>query len=121
MAVLTSAAALVNIAGDVVLIGPAGMGTLGAAVATSVALSVVFVGYLVVAADCAGAVTRIPVVPLLPLGAGLALALSLPGAVGLAVTVVVVPVCARGIQRVTGVFDRGDVDLSETLAISRAV
>ena len=121
MAILTSAAAVVNIAGDVVLIGPVHMGVSGAAVATTAALVIVFVGYLVIAARCTEARVRVPILTLLPMAAGVLPALTLSGALGLVVAVAVVPSCALAVQWWSGIISGQDLELIGSLDMPQAL
>jgi O-antigen/teichoic acid export membrane protein len=79
LGLINGAAALVNVGADVVLIGPLHTGISGAAIATSLALAVLVVGYVKVGRECTGAVLRANPLCLAPCLAGIAPAVLLRG------------------------------------------
>jgi O-antigen/teichoic acid export membrane protein len=113
--VLNAIAAAVNVVLDIVLIGPAGMGISGAAVATTAALAVVLAGYFAVARDCVGARGRFPVEILLPLAVGVTAALLLRGAVGTAAGAAAALFSGLLVQLLARPFAHEDADLIESL------
>jgi O-antigen/teichoic acid export membrane protein len=113
--ILNVIAAAVNIVGDIVLVGPAGMGISGAAVATCVSLTIVALGYLAVANDCVGKPMRFDPAPLLPLVAGVGVALAARGAIAVGAGTAGVLICAVLVQRTLGIFRADDEDLIRDL------
>jgi O-antigen/teichoic acid export membrane protein len=91
IAIINALAAVINIAADLLFVGPLHMGVLGPALATAIALAVVLVGYLVTAELCVGergprrvlwlAPLVVATVPVLLLSPGAALGVGLPAAV----------------------------------------
>jgi O-antigen/teichoic acid export membrane protein len=109
-------AAVVNVVGDLVLIGPVDMGSTGAAVATLAALIVVFAGYFVVARQCTGVNARFPVGVFAPLIVGIGLALALPSAtLAVAIGVPAVLVCGITTQLALKLFQVQDSQMIEGL------
>jgi O-antigen/teichoic acid export membrane protein len=79
---INAGAALVNVVGDWLLIGEAGLGISGPALATAASLALIAVGYLIVAGDCIGLRPQLPLALIAPALVGVALALALNGALG---------------------------------------
>lgn len=115
---ISVAAAAVNVVGDLVLIGPLGLGTTGAAVATAVAVAVIAGGYMHVAARVAGTVVRWPVIiGLAPVTAGIVLALALPGGFGAVIGAGVVAMLSIALLVSGAVFVVEDAEVVRRLAM----
>lgn len=84
LAILNIVAAAINIGGDVLLVGPVGLGISGPAVATTIATAVLAVGYVRLAARPIGSDVRLRPVLIAPVLAGLLPTLLLPTAAGIA-------------------------------------
>ncbi len=77
-AAISVAALAMNIAGDVVLVGALGAGAIGPAVASLAAMSVIAIGYLVVAGRMLGVRPRLSPVAAIAPAASIAASLALP-------------------------------------------
>jgi O-antigen/teichoic acid export membrane protein len=86
--VINSFAAAINVVADIVLIGFLDMGISGAAVATSLAVTIIVVGYVTACRDCTGSQSRFNPLLLGPVVAGLAPTLMLSGVEGTIIGVV---------------------------------
>ena len=117
--VVNIAAALVNVVGDIVLVGPAGLHLAGPAIATAVAIATVVVGYVVIVRDCTSARVPLPIIWLLPCVAGLIPALLLTHALAVSVAIVATLACTALIVVFAKPFDRTDADLISRLDIPR--
>jgi O-antigen/teichoic acid export membrane protein len=76
---INAAAAAVNVAGDLILIGGLGFDLTGAAVASSIAAAVIAVGYLRVTRDCLGSRGRFPAEVFAPPLIAAVLVTAIPG------------------------------------------
>jgi O-antigen/teichoic acid export membrane protein len=117
--VVNVVAALVNIVGDVVLVGPAGLQLVGPAIATSAALVTIVVGYVIIVRDCTSVHVALPMTSLLPCVAGLIPALVLTHALAVPVAIAATAVCATAVALCAKPFDRDDLDLISRLDIPR--
>ena len=115
--VVNIAAALVNVVGDIVLVGPAGLHLAGPAIATAVAMATVVLGYVVIVRDCTSAQVPLPIIWLLPCVAGLIPALLLTHALAVPVAIVATLACTAMIVVFAKPFDRTDADLISRLDI----
>jgi O-antigen/teichoic acid export membrane protein len=115
--IVNAAAALVNIAGDIVLVGPVGLHLVGPAIATSVAMGTIVVGYVTIVRDCTSADVTLPVIFLLPCAAGMIPALALEHAVAVPVAILATAICAAAVVAFANPFDRSDLDLISHLDI----
>jgi O-antigen/teichoic acid export membrane protein len=119
---ISVAAALVNVVGDFVLIGPAGMGGIGAAVATAVAMFVLVAGYARIVARCTG--TRPPtraVILLAPLAVGTILSLGRSGWESAVLVSAVTGIVAAGLIRAGWVFKRSDAEFLSHVRLPETV
>jgi O-antigen/teichoic acid export membrane protein len=78
IAAINVAAAAINVVGDILLIGVLGMGIVGAAISTSLALACICVGYLVTSKRLVGSQAMPDLALLAPLAVGVSLAIVLP-------------------------------------------
>ncbi len=113
--VINAIAAVANVVGDLVLIGPVGMGSTGAAVSTLAALVIVFVGYFRVAQDCTGVTARFPIAVFVPLAIGIICGLAAPPALAVAIGVPAVLVSGLTIQLALKLFGAQDAEMIEGL------
>jgi O-antigen/teichoic acid export membrane protein len=104
------AAAAVNVAGDIVLIGLLGVGILAAAVATTASTLVIVAGYAAVVARTTGVFPAVRPLVVLPLVTGVALALALPAAIAAAVGVPAALGVAWAVLRHGGLVDASDIE-----------
>jgi len=111
------AAALVNVIGDIVFIGPLGLGITGAAVATTLATGVIFVGYVHVAQRDAGLRFRWRPMLLTPVIAGVIPAMILSGAARVAVSLAAGLVVGLIAMRALHPFGAEDAELVSALDI----
>jgi O-antigen/teichoic acid export membrane protein len=115
-------AALVNVAGDFLLIGPAGMGGTGAAVATAVAMFLLVVGYARIVASCTG--TPLPtrsIVLLAPLLVGTIFSLGRSGWGSAIAVSAAAGVVAAALLRAGWVFKRSDAEFLTQLRLPEAI
>jgi len=110
-------AALVNIVGDILLVGPAGLHLVGPAIATVAAIAIIVVGYVAIVRDCTSVGVALPIPALLPLVAGFVPAIALTHAVGLPVAIGATAVCAAIVMLSAKPFEREDLDLISRLDI----
>jgi O-antigen/teichoic acid export membrane protein len=104
------AAAVVNIAGDVITLGPLHMGIEGPALATGAALAVIFAGYHVTGRRALGTKSRFNPLLFAPLVAGVAAARGLSGASSIGVGCGATIACAVIIQLRFKPFSREDIE-----------
>jgi O-antigen/teichoic acid export membrane protein len=113
--VVNVAAAAVNIVGDIVLVGPAGLDLTGPAIATTAAMALILVGYVAIVRDVSTARCRIPVAASLPAVAGFIPAVALGGIAGVAVGVPATLIVAALVILIARPFERADLDLISRL------
>lgn len=82
---INSVAAIVNVVGDLLLVGVLGVGIVGPAIVTAVSLAVITIGYFHVAADCVDRPRTLPLAMVAPAVVGAVLALAFSGGLGVAV------------------------------------
>jgi O-antigen/teichoic acid export membrane protein len=112
VAIINVTAAVVNVAGDILFVGPLRLGVLGPALATSLALAVIAVGYQIVAERCTetrGGSRR--VVLLAPLFMTTLLALLVRPGIAIAVGIPAAILATAAILRWASPFDPSDADL----------
>jgi O-antigen/teichoic acid export membrane protein len=114
---LNVAAALVNVAGDLITLGPLHMGIDGPAIATCLSLVVVFVGYFVTSRNALGAVATLNPLLFAPLAVGLVATRTLASPGAELVGIVGALVCAALIQALFKPIAREDLELFESLDI----
>jgi O-antigen/teichoic acid export membrane protein len=107
-AVINLAALVVNIAGDLLLVGALGAGVVGPAVASGIATAVIAGGYLVVSSRLLGVRARLPLVVALAPSIAIAAAVALPAGAALAVAVAGA-VAGVAASAAVGVFSRADL------------
>jgi O-antigen/teichoic acid export membrane protein len=117
LASINALAAVINVIGDWLLIGVLGVGIAGPALATAGTLALVAVGYIWVAADCIGSPRHLPLAMIAPAVVGVALALTLPSALGAAASVAGTLLTAIVVLRWQRPFAAQDVDLIGRLDI----
>jgi len=120
--VVSVLAALVNVVGDLVLIGPLGMGINGAAVSTAASLFVLAAGYGRIVARCTS--TPFPVrkiVVLVPLLVGTLASLALTGWVSATLIVAGTCIVAVGLALAGRIFERSDAELVSRLTLPEPV
>jgi O-antigen/teichoic acid export membrane protein len=110
-AVINTIAAVVNVVGDLILIGVLGMGVIAPAIMTVVTVAVVAVGYAVVSARCLKQRPVIPVLALSPGVAGVVITLTVSGAVGEVAALGATVLVAGLVLVTTRPFQAGDADL----------
>ena len=115
--VVTVVAALVNIVGDILLVGPAGLHLTGPAIATSVAMATIVVGFVVIVRDCTSVRVTVPIASILPCVAGLVPALVLAPALAVPVAIAATAACAAAVVVFAKPFERNDLDLISRLDI----
>ncbi len=115
--VVNIGAALINVVGDIVLVGPVGLHLAGPAIATAVAMATIVIGYTAIVRDCTSAKVALPITSLLPCVAGLIPALLLTHALAVPVAVVATAACAAMVVAYAKPFDRSDLDLISRLDI----
>jgi O-antigen/teichoic acid export membrane protein len=120
VAIINVAAAVVNIALDILFVGALHLGVLGPALATSLALAVVAVGYQIVAERCTktGGSTR--AIMLAPLFVTTLTALLFGPAIAIAVGIPAAMLVAAAILRWTSLFAPGDAELIAKLDMPSA-
>jgi len=121
VAIINVAAAVINVAGDILFVGPLHLGVLGPALATSLALAVIAAGYQIVAERCTKtrgsrrAVLLAPLLvatlPVLFVGPGVAVALGIPAAM----------LATAAILRWASPFDLSDADMIAKLDMPAVV
>ncbi|MEJ7786505.1 MAG: oligosaccharide flippase family protein [Solirubrobacteraceae bacterium] len=121
VALINALALTVNVVADILLIGVVGMGITGAAVATSLAIAVVAVGYFRVARNRTESVARVKPVLLAPLFAGLAASLLLSGAASIVCGVAATAISATYVVVRERPFQPADAVLVEQLDIPAPV
>lgn len=115
-------AALVNVVGDFLLIGPVGLGGTGAAVATAGAMFLLLIGYARIVARCIGtAVPTRSIVLLAPLLTGTLLSLGRSGWSSAVVVSAVAGVVAVALLRAGWVFEKSDVEFLDQLRLPDAI
>jgi O-antigen/teichoic acid export membrane protein len=117
LGLISVVAALLNVVGDFVLVGIAGVGIVGPAIATAASLVVIAGGYFYVAADCLQLRPSFPLAMLLPGAAGVAAALAFHGILVPAVGVLAVIVSSIVVFRLAKPFSAQDVDMIDKLDI----
>lgn len=105
----------VNIAGDVLLVGPLDAGVLGPAIATVMALAVIAGGYLVVAGRDLGVRAAMPPALVAPLVASLVPVLLLPATLAVPLGVAAAVATTGLILRLVPLFTAEDADMLERL------
>lgn len=108
---LAASAAVINVAGDVLLVGVFGAGIVGPAIATTAALAVLLVGYAGLARGCTGSRAGAPVSAMLPFVPGLVTALAVDGPAALLVGPSAVLLTATVVVLLTRPFRREDASL----------
>jgi O-antigen/teichoic acid export membrane protein len=111
----TVVAAVVNVVGDVLLVGVFDVGIVGPAIATVVSMAVIAVSYFVAARGLLRSRTRLRPVILVPLAAGLVPVLALPAAPAAAVGIPAAIVVGLAIARWTHLVAPEDADVIERL------
>jgi O-antigen/teichoic acid export membrane protein len=115
--VINVVAAVVNVVGDVVLVGVVGVGVIGPAIATVVSFGVIAVGYFYVAADCVELRPTLPFATIVPAAVGVAGALALHGPVAPVLGLAAVVASSLIVLGWARPFTAGDVDMIEKLDI----
>jgi O-antigen/teichoic acid export membrane protein len=113
--VVNGVAALVNIVGDIVLVGPAGLPIVGPAIATAAAMATILITYAAIVRGCTAARAVLPLPALLPFVAGFVPAVTLADAVALPVALVAAPTCAVIVMLWTKSFRREDLEVISRL------
>ena len=116
---ISLAAAAVNVGGDWLLVGPLHVGIVGPAIATAGALTVIWVGYFRVAADCLGCRPTFPAAMLTPALAGVAAALALHGVAAVWVGVLATAAATVAVFVTLRPIGAQDVDLVAKLDLPR--
>ena len=121
VAIISVAGAAINIAGDILFIGPMHLGVLGPALATSLALAVIAAGYQIAAERCTEtrgsrrvmllAPLIVATLPVLLVGPGVAMAVGIPAAM----------LATAAILRWASPFDLSDADLIAKLDMPAAI
>jgi O-antigen/teichoic acid export membrane protein len=121
VALLNLAAAVVNVGGDLILLGPLHAGIAAAAAATGAGFAVLTVGYFYVARNCLGSTVPPRPIALLPAAAVLLPVTLLDGwvAVGSGLAVAVVTIVAVG--RFGGLFEKSDIELLDRMTLPPTV
>jgi O-antigen/teichoic acid export membrane protein len=117
--IVNAVAAVVNIVGDVILVGPAGLHLIGPAIATAVTVAMVLVGYVLILRDTTSAHVTVSAIAFLPFIAGFIPAVTMPSAIAIPVGIVAAVLCAAAIMRWRAPFNREDVGLISQLDIPR--
>jgi O-antigen/teichoic acid export membrane protein len=103
-------AVLVNVIGDIVLVGPAGMHLTGPAIATGAATATIMIGYVGIVRGCTDAHASVRPAMLAPFFAGLVPTLVLTHA-AFVVAIVATAGCAAAVTLLAKPFEQEDVDL----------
>jgi len=111
----TTAAALTNVVGDIVLVGAFGLELLGAALATTTALAIICGSYFVIARRLAGSGAKAQPFVLTPLLPGILATLLLPTGWALAAGILGTLAAALLVLRIWKPFEAADADLIEHL------
>jgi O-antigen/teichoic acid export membrane protein len=119
VAVANVAAMLVNVIGDIVLVGPAKLHLVGPAIATVAAMATVMIGYVLIARKYMASRAPLPVATVLPFVAGFVPAMTLAQAIAVPVGIVATMGCAAIVILWTKHFDREDIDLVSRLDMPR--
>lgn len=117
MAIVFALGAVINVVGDVVLVGVLHMGIIAPAIATSGALECMFVGYYLAAQRPLEMTIGVPVLGLVPLFAGLVPTLVWGGAVGFAIGEAAVVTASLAVLIWRQPFGRDDVAAIEKLGL----
>jgi O-antigen/teichoic acid export membrane protein len=108
--VVSLIAVLVNVVGDIVLVGPAGMHLTGAAIATGAAGATIMIGYVIIVRNCTSARASFRLTMFTPFFAGLVPTLVLTDAAA-AVALGATVTCAAIVTLVAKPFQHEDLDL----------
>jgi O-antigen/teichoic acid export membrane protein len=104
-------AAIVNVVGDVVLVGVLDGGIIGPAIATCAALAIVLVGYAGVARECTGTTASLRVSTMLPFLTGFGVTLAVDGPSAVLIGLPAVILSAVMVVLVTRPFEHEDAKL----------
>jgi O-antigen/teichoic acid export membrane protein len=115
VAVVNIVAAAINVIGDVVLIGPLGLGISGAAVATLLAIGALFWGYIRIARQCTSPTERFPLAVFLPVVCAAVPALALSTAAGAALGLLGAVLATFAVQIWLRPFAPQDADMIASL------
>jgi O-antigen/teichoic acid export membrane protein len=117
--IINVVAAIVNVGGDVVLVGVADTGIVGPAIATTAAMAIILVGYARVGRSASGARGRLSPWVLAPAAPGIAAALAIDGPVSIPVGVACTALTAWAVIVATRPFQRDDAVLIQSLDMPR--
>jgi O-antigen/teichoic acid export membrane protein len=117
VAVLNAVAAVVNVGGDILLLGPLHAGTVAAAYATAAGFAIIGAGYFFLARECLESAVRPRPELLLPAVAGLAAVVALDGAAALAAGITASATVSALILMRGRLFAREDVELIERMSM----
>jgi len=114
-AALNLAAAVVNAALDLILIGALGAGIWAAAVATIASVAIIWIGYAIVAADCLGTEGRPSLVPLVPLAGATVPLVALHGDIAIVASTGAALATSLAAFIYGALFNRRDIGLLDAL------
>lgn len=115
--IVNAIAAAINIAGDVILVGPAHLPVVGPAIATTAATGAILVGYARIVRSCTTARATISPAIYAPLVAGFIPAVALAGVAAVVVGICAALVCAGAVMLLDKTFVVEDLDLIARLDI----
>jgi O-antigen/teichoic acid export membrane protein len=115
------AAAVVNVGGDLLLLGPLHAGIAAAAAATGAGFAVLTIGYFYVARDCLGSTVRPRPIALLPAASVLAPVILFDGWVALITGLAVAIVTTVAVGRFGGLFEKSDAALIDRMTLPPTV
>lgn len=121
MAVVSAVATLLNVVGDVLLVGVFHMGILAPAIATSAALVFMFVGYYSCAARASGLKRHVSLLGAFPLTAALVPTFIWGGITGTAIGLAAVVVTSFAVLRIRRPFGPEDAEIVEKLGLPEPV
>lgn len=121
IAIVNVVAMIVNIVGDLLLVGPADMPLTGPAIATAAAFAVILIGYVGIARSSITTKLSVPLATLLPFVAGFVPAITLGSAVAIPIGVAATLAVAMALVMLTKTFEVEDLDLIMRLDMPRPV
>jgi O-antigen/teichoic acid export membrane protein len=121
VAIINVAGAVINIAGDILFVGPLHLGVLGPALATALALAVIAAGYQIVAERCTETRGSRRVMLLAPLLVATLPVLLVGPRIAMAVGITATILVTAAILRWAPPFDVGDADLIAKLDIPETI
>ena len=121
IATVNVVAVVVNVVGDIVLVGFEHQPLIGPAIATSAATATIVIGYVGILRDHTSARPTLPIVPLVPFVAGFIPAVTLTHALAIPTSIAATAVCAAIVMVCAKPFEHEDVKLISQLDMPLAL